>query len=379
MKDLRLAKRLGQFPEYVHARLAKEVAEVERVSGRKVLNFGIGSPDVPPSEKYLGKLSEFIRDPDAHLYPGYGGTREFKDAIRAWYEKRFDVELDEDEVVVLLGAKDGIAHLPFALADAGGEILVPDPGYSGFSGAALLADTKLVSYGSLDELEQKITDPGRAGKTAFVWVNFPSNPTGAVATLNELKELVALAKKHGVLLAYDNAYSEITFDGYVAPSILQVSGAKDIVVELGSFSKTFSLAGYRMGWLVGNKDIVAALAKVKTQMDSGMSLPLQRLGAYALSNQDMDWHKKMLATYQKRRDVIAEKLRALGLTFDIPKGSLYLWAKIPDSAKDSESYCMALLKEKNVLFTPGTAFGAQGERYVRVSICVDVNNINSYL
>src|SRR3989344_3769042 len=189
MKDLRLAKRLGQFPEYVHARLAKEVAEVERVSGRKVLNFGIGSPDVPPSEKYLGKLSEFIRDPDAHLYPGYGGTREFKDAIRAWYEKRFDVELDEDEVVVLLGAKDGIAHLPFALADAGGEILVPDPGYSGFSGAALLADTKLVSYGSLAEPEQKITDPGRAGKTAFVWVNFPSNPTGAVATLNELKEL----------------------------------------------------------------------------------------------------------------------------------------------------------------------------------------------
>ena len=368
------ACRLEQFPEYVHARFGKEVADIERASGRKVLNFGIGSPDIPPSEKYLAKLEEFIRDKDAHLYPGYGGTPELKAAICTWYKKRFGVELSEDEVLVLLGAKDGIAHLPFALADSGDEVLVPDPGYPGFATPVLLAGAKPVPYDSLDELKQKITD-----KTAFIWVNFPSNPTGAVATLDELTKLVELAKKYNVPIAYDNAYSEITFDGYVAPSILQVPGAKDVAVELGSFSKTFSFAGYRMGWLVGNKSIVAALAKVKTQMDSGMSLPLQRLGAYALENQDMDWNKKMLATYQKRRDIIAEKLRILGLTFDIPKGSLYLWAKIPDSAKDSESYCMALLKEKQVLFTPGGAFGTNGERYVRVSICVDVSDINSYL
>jgi len=371
---MRLATRLNNFPEYVHARLAKTVAEVERTSGRKVLNFGIGSPDVPPSELYLAKFEELIREKDAHLYPGYGGTREFKDAIRVWHKKRFGVTLEENEVLVLLGAKDGVAHLPFALANEGEEILVPDPGYPGFSGTAPFAGATPVPYSSLDELEKNISD-----KTSFIWVNFPSNPTGAVATLDELEKVVELAKKHSVPIAYDNAYSEITFDGYMAPSILQIEGARDVCVELGSFSKTFSFAGYRMGWLVGNKEIVAALAKVKSQTDSGMSLPLQRLGAFALMNQDTEWHKKMLATYQKRRDLIAEKIRKLGLTFDIPKGSLYLWAKIPDSAKDSESYCMALLKEKQVLFAPGSAFGARGERYVRVSICVDVNDIDEYL
>ena len=379
MKDFAPAKRIEQFPEYVHARLAKEVAEVERASGRKVLNFGIGSPDVPPSSRYLDKLSELIREADAHLYPGYGGTREFKDTIRAWHKKRFDVALNDDEVLVLLGAKDAIAHLPLALANEGDEILVPDPGYPGFADTAIMVGAKPVFYdvmarSYLANLEEKIT-----GKTAFVWVNFPSNPTGAVATLDELKEIVALAKKHDTLIVYDNAYSEITFDGFVAPSILQIPDAKDVAVELGSFSKTFSFAGYRMGWMVGNRDVVAALAKVKTQTDSGMSLSLQRLGAFALANQDMEWHKKMIAIYQKRRDIIAEKLRGLGMTFEIPKGSLYLWAKIPDSAKDSEGYCMALLKEKNVLFTPGSAFGKNGERHVRVSICVDVSDIDNYL
>ena len=368
------AKRLGQFPEYIHARLAKEVAEVERSSGKKVLNLGIGSPDVPPSKMYLDKLSELIREKDAHLYPGYGGTKEFKDAIAAWHKKRFGIELEQDETLVLLGAKDAIAHLPFALANDGSEILVPDPGYPGFSGSALLAQAIPVPYCSLAELEQKITD-----KTVFIWVNFPSNPTGAIATKDQLTEIVAVAKKHDVPIAYDNAYSEITFDGYVAPSILEVEGAKDICVEIGSFSKTFSFAGYRMGWAVGNKKLIAALSKVKSQTDSGMSLPLQRLGAYALTHQDVEWHKNMLATYQKRRDIIAEKLTKLGLVFEKPKGSLYIWAKIPDSANSSEDYCMALLKERNVLFTPGAAFGAQGARNVRISISSDVSKIESYL
>ena len=210
-------------------------------------------------------------------------------------------------------------------------------------------------------------------------MNFPSNPTGAIATKDQLTEIVAVAKKHDVPIAYDNAYSEITFDGYVAPSILEVEGAKDICVEIGSFSKTFSFAGYRMGWAVGNKKLIAALSKVKSQTDSGMSLPLQRLGAYALTHQDVEWHKNMLATYQKRRDIIAEKLTKLGLVFEKPKGSLYIWAKIPDSANSSEDYCMALLKERNVLFTPGAAFGAQGARNVRISISSDVSKIESYL
>ncbi len=371
---MRLAQRLEQFPEYIFSRLAKEVTKVEKETGRTVKNFAIGSPDVPPSTVYLERLASFYNEKGAHLYPSYGGTKEFKDTICAWHQKLFGVDLKEDEVLVLLGAKDGVAHLPFALADGGKEILVPDPGYPGFSGSALLAGAIPVPYSSLDEIERKINE-----KTAFIWVNFPSNPTGAVATLDELRNIVGIAKKHSVPIVYDNAYSEITFDGYVAPSILQIPDAKDIAVELGSFSKTFSFAGYRMGWMVGNKEIVAALAKVKSQTDSGMSLPLQRLGAFALTNQDMEWHKNMIAAYQKRRNVIAEKLTKLGLTFDKPKGSLYLWAKIPDSARDSESYVMTLLKEKQVLFAPGSAFGKNGDRYVRVSICTDVSNIDEYL
>ena len=376
---MKTARRLEQFPEYVFSRLNREIEKVEKESGRKVKNFGIGSPDVPPSEGYLAKLNELTHDKDAHLYPGYKGVPEFNAAVVSWYKRRFGVDIGADEILPLLGAKDGVAHLPLALADESDEILIPDPGYPGFAGAALLIGAKPVFYdvtarSYLANLEEKITD-----KTAFIWVNFPSNPTGAVATREELEEIVALAKKRGIYIVYDNAYSEITFDGYVAPSILEVEGAKDVSVELGSFSKTFSFAGYRIGWIVGNKDVVAALAKVKSQADSGMSLPLQRLGAYALTNQDKVWHAKMIQTYQERRDVIAEKLTKLGLTFEKPRGSLYLWAKIPDSAKDSETYVLNLLKEKQVFFAPGSAFGQNGERYVRVSICIDTTDIDQYL
>ena len=380
---MKTARRLDAFPEYVFSRLAKVVAEVERESGRKVLNFGQGSPDVPPSPVYLDKLNEFFREPRSHLYPGYGATPDFKKALSAFYKKRFGAEIGSDEILPLLGAKDGCAHLPLVLADPGDEILVPDPGYPGFAGPALMIGASPVPYDlvpelgfkpSLDDIEKKITD-----KTAFIWVNFPSNPTGGVATVEDLEKIVALAKKHDIVIVYDNAYSEITFDGYVAPSIFEVPGAKNVAVELGSFSKTFSFAGYRMGWLVGNKDVIAALSKVKSQVDSGMALPLQQLGAYALSNTDMEWQERMVATYKKRRDIIAGKLRTLGLAFDIPKGSLYLWAKIPDSAKDSEAFSMQLLREKQVLLTPGTAFGGNGLRFVRVSICVNVDAIDEYL
>ncbi len=380
---MQTAQRLNKFPEYVHSRFARAAADVEKTSGRKVLNLGPGSPDIRPSEKYLSKLNEFLNDSNAHLYPGYKGIPEFNDAVCAWYKKRFNVDISPDEVLPLLGGKDGIAHLPLALADESDEILVPNPGYPPFSEPSLLFGVTPTYYDlipekgfkpSVSDIESRIS-----ARTKYLLLNFPSNPMGTVATLEELQELATLAPKHGMALIYDNAYSEITFDGFIAPSILQVPGAKDYAIEIGSFSKTFSFAGYRMGWAVGNRDIIAALQKVKSQMDSGMSLPLQRLGAYALTNMDMEWHEKMLESYKSRRDIIAAKLRGLGLTFKIPRGSLYLWAKIPDSAKDSESFCMQLLKEKQVLVTPGSAFGSNGERYIRASICVNVNEIDTYL
>lgn len=383
MKQFKMATRVEKFPEYVFSRLARAVIEVEQGSKRKVLNFGPGSPDIRPSNVYLDKFAEFIYRQDSHFYPGYKGVDEFNEAIIDWYRKRFGVILDTDEVLPLLGAKDGVSHLPIVLVDEDDEVLVPNPGYPAYIGPTMMVGANPISYDllpennfkiSLENLENKFTK-----KTKYAWVNFPSNPTGQVVTLNDLEEIVAFSQRHGLPIIYDNAYSEITFDGFIAPSILQVMGAKETAVEVGSFSKTFSFAGFRMGWIVGNKHIIKALAKVKSQLDSGLSLPLQHLGTFVLSHYDEKWHRQMIASYQKRRDIIAAKLKVLGLTFSLPKGAFYIWARIPDSALNSENFCMELLKRKQVLLTPGSAFGSNGERFVRVSICVNINNIDEYI
>ncbi len=382
MSRIRTAKRLNNFNEYVFSKLEKQVKEIEVSSKRKVLNFGPGNPDYPPHKLYLDKFCEFINEQNAHLYPSFGANEEFSNALINWYQKRFNVHLEKSELFPLLGAKDGVSHLPLALLDEGDEVLVPDPGYPAFSDPALLVGAKPIYYNlveennfkiSLTELEEKLTD-----RTKFIWVNFPGNPTGQVATLEELEKIVIFAKQHNILIVYDNAYSEITFDGFIAPSILQIDGAKNIAVEIGSFSKTFSFAGFRMGWIVGNNKIIKALAKVKSQMDSGLSGSLQKLGAFALTNYDINWYQDMIASYQQRRDIITNNLKKLGLEFSVPKGSLYIWAKIPSSAKDSEEFCMKILREKQILLTPGSAFGKNGNRYVRVSICINIDNINNY-
>jgi len=379
---IKTAKRLNLFSEYIHSKLQKRVKEVEIKYNRKVLNFGQGNPDVPPSGIYLDKLNEFTREPDAHFYPGFGANREFSDALIHWYKKRFNVRLELDELYPLLGAKDGVSHLPFALLDEGDEFLVGDPSYPAFVDPSLMIGAKPVYYDlseennfkiSPSELEKKISD-----KTKFIWVNYPGNPTGQVITAEDLEKIVDFAKSHNILIIYDNAYCEITFDGFIAPSILQIDRAKEVAVEIGSFSKTFSFAGFRMGWIVGNKEIIAALAKIKSQMDSGLSTPLQKLGAFALNNTDQKWYSEMIESYKNRRVIIAKYLRTLGLKFILPKGSLYIWAKIPDSAKDSEDYCMQILEEKQILFTPGSAFGNNGDRFVRVSICTNIDDIDKY-
>ena len=379
---MHLAHRLDRFSEYIFARLAKESALVTKKTGRKVLSFGAGTPDIPPSKVYVQKYAEFLAEPTAHLYPGYTAIPELSDALVTWYKQRFAAEITSSEILPLLGGKDGIMHAPLALTDEGDEILTPNPGYPAFTGAALLYGAKPVYYDlteedryepQIDQLEKLLTK-----KTRFMWINYPSNPTGACITKIKLEKLITFAKKHNLWIIYDNAYSEITFDGYVAPSILTIPGAKDVAIEIGSFSKTFSFAGYRMGWLVGNEQLIQAITKVKSQIDSGMSLPLQKLGAYALTNTDRQWHDQMLHSYQSRRDMIASYLKKIGLRFELPKGSLYIWAKIPDSAKDSESYCLEMLHNHQILFTPGSAFGSNGNRYIRVSICVNIDTIEQY-
>ncbi|HUD18849.1 MAG TPA: aminotransferase class I/II-fold pyridoxal phosphate-dependent enzyme [Patescibacteria group bacterium] len=383
MKAFQLSNRLNQFPEYIFSALNKQVVEVEKKSGRKVLNLGIGSPDFPPSRMYLNKLKEYIDEKGSHLYPGNGAIPELEEGLQHWYNSRFNVTLAQNELYPLLGSRDGVAHLPLALCNRGDEIVVPDPGYPAFTGPALMIGVKPIYYNlvaannfkiNLKELERKITR-----KTKYMWVNFPSNPTGQVATIEELRTLVAFAKNHNIWLLYDNAYAEITFDGFVAPSILQIEGAKDIAVEIGSFSKTFSFAGFRMGWIVGNSEIIAALAKIKSQMDSGLSLPFQKLGGFALTHPDRAWHAEMIAAYQLRRDIIIKALKTIGLDANKTKGSLYLWVNIPDRFSDSKHYAQTVLREKQILLTSGTAFGKNGTRYVRVSVCANIDSIAEYL
>lgn len=376
------AQRMEGIAEYVFAPLLRLVRELEQKSERPVLNLAIGDPDIPPSNTYLAALQHFYQEPSAHRYPGYVAIPEFRDTLIRWYEERFGVTLSEDELLPLCGAKDGIAHLPWAILNSGDEVLIPDPGYPAYASSVQLVGAIPIVYSvhatgsSIDHNElARICTP----KTRCLWLNAPSNPTGATLTKTELVWIVELARKHNLIILYDNTYAEITFNGYRAPSILQIPEAREIAIEIGSFSKTFSFAGYRMGWAVGNKNIIAALAKLKSLVDSGLSLPLQHLGAFALSNFDQKWHDTMLSTYQRRREILATKLRRLGLTFALPQGALYIWAKIPDSAINAETFCMELLNRKRVLLAPGTAFGRNGERFVRVSICINIDKIDEYI
>lgn len=372
------AKRTKATGEYIFSRMGKVVKDIEEKTGKRVLNFGAAIPDVAPSTRYIQKFQDLLCEPNAHYYPGYRATRQFSEAIISWYRKRFNVDLDETELLPLWGAKDAVSHLPLVCINRGDEVLIPDPGYPAYTSSTIMYEGTPVYF----DLE-KIFDSGTLekkihSKTKILWLNFPSNPTGKVATLEDLEKIVWLARKHDVFIAYDNAYSEITFDGYIAPSILQIPGAKDVAVEIGSFSKSHSFAGFRLGWIVGNKEIISEFEKIKSQIDSGVSLPLQKLGAYALNFPDTKWHEEMLKSYSSRRNAIISYLPSLQLSWETPKGGLYIWAKVPENEKSSEDYCMKLLKEKNILFTPGSAFGKNGESFVRISICVNIDAISTY-
>lgn len=377
------SKRLDNFDEYIFAKLNRDAAKIERKTGRKVLSLAVGSPDVAPSKKVLAEYKKILNKNNMHLYPGYGAKKEFAGAVQNYFKKRFKVALKEEELLPLLGAKDGTSHLPMALLDAGDEFLTPNPGYPGFVGPALMIGAKPVYYTlkeennfkpDLEQLQKLVTK-----KTKFIWLNFPSNPTGARAELADLKKYCAFAKKNNIVILYDNAYAEMFYNDAPPPSILQIKGAKEYAVELHSFSKTYSLAGYRMGMAVGNAKIIAALAKVKSQTDSGMSLPLQYLAAYTLNNPDGAWRKAMLKSYSVRRGILAKKFKEMGLDFIVPDTGLYLWCKIPKEFKDSVEYAKFLLEKKQVLVAPGTAFGPAGKKYIRLSFCSNIEKLKEYL
>jgi LL-diaminopimelate aminotransferase len=366
------ARRIQELPPYLFAEVDRRIAE-KRAAGFDVISLGIGDPDLPSPDVVVETAQQAVADPKRHRYPDYYGLKEFRQATAAWYGRRFGVDLDADrEVVPLLGSKEGIAHLPVAFVDPGDVVLCPDPGYPVYSIGTMLANGVPYSLplraenGFLPDLDAVPADIAQQAK--LLWINYPNNPTAATATLDFFERALDFGRRHDILVCHDNAYSDVAYDGYEAPSILQVAGAKDVAVEFHSLSKTFNMTGWRVGMMVGNQTAVEALGRVKTNVDSGIFDALQIAGIAALE-MDPAWIAERNAHFQKRRDLTIATLQKIGVPARAPKASLYIWAPVPDGYS-SVDFSLKVLDDAAVWITPGVGFGAHGEGYFRISLTV---------
>jgi len=367
---MRTARRIDAIPPYLFAEIDRKVAE-RKAAGVDVISFGIGDPDLPTPGFVVEELARAAADPATHQYPSYFGLPAFRRAVAGFYRRRFGVELDPDtQVLPLIGSKEGIAHLPWAFVDPGDQVLVTEPGYPVYEVGTILAGGAPVHIpltaadGWFPDFAA--IDPSTAPRAKLLWLCYPSNPTGAVATAEQLEAAVRFAADRDLLLAYDNAYSEITYDGFVAPSVLQIPGAADVALEFGSLSKIFNMTGWRIGWAVGSPLAVEALGRVKTNIDSGIFNAVQRAGVAALES-GMPHLPGLLETYRRRRDRIMEVFWEAGWKVDAPKGALYVWLPTPPG-ESSVDFTARLLDEAGVVVAPGTGYGPSGEGYIRLSI-----------
>jgi LL-diaminopimelate aminotransferase len=367
---VRVARRIESLPPYLFAELDRKLG-AKRGEGIDVISLGVGDPDLPTPDHIVEAMRDAIADPATHRYPSYYGSADFRAAVAAWYSRRFDVELDpETEVMALIGSKEGIAHIAFAYVDHGDEALIPDPGYPVYGVSTRLAGGTPVPLSTPAERDflPDLSTAKVSDRTKAMWIGFPANPTAAVADLNALGEAVGFCRDNDLLLLHDAAYCEITFDGFVAPSVLQVSGAKDVALEFGSTSKSYNMTGWRIGWAVGSADAIKALGVVKTNVDSGQFTAVQRAAIAALEGPE-DHLDEIRATYQRRRDVVVQALNGLGWSLKPPLGSCYVWAPVPDG-ETSTSFANRLLDRAGVFVAPGNGYGERGEGYVRFSLTV---------
>lgn len=369
---MQLSDRLNNLPPYHFAEYARKIAE-KRAEGVDVISLSMGDPDLPTPEDVLDTLDAAARQQANQRYPEYAGMPELRQAIVAWFARRFDVALDpQREVLPLIGSKEGLAHLPLAIVNPGDVALIPDPTYPVAPTAVALAGG--ASY-PLPLRPERGWLPDLAGVPADVlarartlWLNYPNNPTGATADLDFYAEAVAFARRHDLLIISDMAYSEVSYDGYRPPSILQVPGAKDVAVELYSLSKAYNMAGFRIGMLVGNPTIVEGMTRLKSNLDTGIFRPIQIAAVRALEL-PAEWLAGRNAIYQRRRDALATACRQMGMAVEMPRASLYLWPRIP-AGQRSSAFALDLLDRTGVAVTPGTNFGPGGEGYVRLSLTV---------
>ncbi|HEV3124261.1 MAG TPA: LL-diaminopimelate aminotransferase [Candidatus Dormibacteraeota bacterium] len=366
----RAAARMARIPPYLFAQIDKKVAE-KRAAGVDVVALDIGDPDLPTPDAVVEAAVAAIRDAANHRYASYYGLRELRVAMAGWYRQRFGVELDPDnEVLPTLGSKDGIAHLPFAVVDPGDVVLAPDPGYPVYVTGAIMAEAepyRLPLREALGFLPDLAAIPDAVRRRArLLWLNYPNNPTGAVAPPAMFEQAIAFCREHGVILAHDAPYTEIAFDGYRAPSLLQFDGAKEVGLEFHSLSKTHNMTGWRVGMAVGNAELIRLLGQIKTNVDSGIFQAVQRAAIVALAENPkaIEARNEVLRARQVRlRDAFA----AVGIQVPLPKASFYLWGRVP-AGYDSIGFASAVLDGVGVNLTPGVGFGPSGEGYFRVSV-----------
>jgi LL-diaminopimelate aminotransferase len=379
------ADRLSHLPPYPFAAWADRVAAVRR-QGFEVIRLDIGNPDMPPPADVISALCRSASRPDHHGYAGYRGIPALRRAVAAYYDRRFHVQLDpDDQVVPLIGSKEGLINLALAYLDPGDLALVPDPGYAPYSRGAILAGAEpytfplLAERDFLPDLNAIPTDV--ADRATLLWLNYPNNPTGATADLGFFAQAVAFAREHELLLCHDAPYADVSYDGYEPPSVLQVSDALDVAVEFNSLSKIANMAGWRIGMAVGNVEALEALARVKSNIDTGIFHPLQEAATVALA-MDPEWTADRNRIYRERLDILAEGLGTIGLEAVPPRAALYLWVRIPGDERagagqgwTSERFARVLLEETGVAVAPGSFFGPGGEGFIRVSATAPTSQI----
>ncbi|RLA90319.1 MAG: LL-diaminopimelate aminotransferase [Deltaproteobacteria bacterium] len=371
------ASRMNSIPPYLFAELDEKKRELVN-AGKDIIDLGIGDPDIPTPSHIIKKMAKACEKGENHRYPPYPGTLPFREAVAKWYKNRFDVELDpENEVLALIGSKDGIAHIPFVFIDSGDIALVPSPGYPVYHQSVAFAGGDSF-FMILKKENHFLPDLGAIpsevlSRAKMMFINYPNNPTSAIASLDFFNSVISFAKKHKVLVCHDAAYSEIYFDGNKPVSFLQADGAKDVGVEFHSFSKTYNMTGWRLGWVVGNREVIKALGLFKSHIDSGIFSAIQEAGIEALTG-DQSSVEVMRNIYQERRDILVKYLKDIGLDFEPCNATFYLWVQVP-KGYSSTSFTSYLLEKAGIVVTPGSGLGEGGEGYIRISLTADKKRI----
>lgn len=378
---MEFADRIKKIPPYLFLEISRKIA-AKKAEGIEVIDFGIGDPDLPTAVPVLEALKNTSADVPNHRYPETDGMPEFRKAIADWYQGRFGIIIDPDsEIISLIGAKEGIGHASLCFIDPGDIALVPDPGYPVYSVGTWFAGGEChwmplqEENGWLPDID--LIPENVATRAKVMWLNYPNNPTGAVADIDYFKNIVDFAKTYDIAVMHDACYTDVVYDGYKHPSFLETPGALDVGVEFHSLSKSYNMTGWRIGMAVGNPEMIRALLVVKSNIDSGVPQAIQYMGIEALQTSS-EWIDQRNGVYQRRRDKVLRALKSLGLHVDPPKASLYIWAKVPEGYT-SASLTEKLLEEGNIVVTPGSGYGRYGEGYIRMSLTISDEKLDQGL